>query len=290
MPHVPSHHQHHHILHDEGVFAHFEDSHSGNSNSPPSHSQLGRNHHEDFHPRNILDAHILYSTDPNEVIATSSLAQERKRKHTETNTPTDQITKRRKYEVVRSFFRVYFRENPDSMVLKEAIYKLYVMKIPKEEDRLARNALYRVMWTHFNKDQLSSFQNNYRDYVKGLQLITSPSMIPQEELAKDIALLQSYGLTDLFGFTDDALQAEKDGPDIAHKDDTIHGEDEVDEGITNEWLISVLEQLEDSAKFILQELKEIKGELKKEISTSSKKKQKLKKWGATLDADLQLRL
>lgn len=57
------------------------------------------------------------------------------------------------------------------MVLKDAIFNLYQRKIPAES-RIARNAMYRHMWSFFKDDKISAFQSNYREYIKGIKLIT----------------------------------------------------------------------------------------------------------------------
>lgn len=109
--------------------------------------------------------------------------------------------KRYKYDVLKSFFRVYFRPAPGCMVLKDSIYNLYCAKT--EGEKIARNALYRQMWTHFKEDNISSFQSNYRDYIKGLQLNTSVNTIQYDSFEKDMEILRASGVKELFDFSVD---------------------------------------------------------------------------------------
>lgn len=123
---------------------------------------------------------------------------------------TDQELKRHKYDVLRSFFRLYFRSEPgtDSMVLKEAINTLYEKKIPAHA-RIARNAMFRHMWSWY-KNQISVFQSNYREYIKGLKLIKTPT--PYPELEADEAMLRSIGVEELYDFSEDDLVSKADNP------------------------------------------------------------------------------
>jgi hypothetical protein len=116
---------------------------------------------------------------------------------------TDQELKRHKYDVLRSFFRLYFRSEPgtDSMVLKEAINTLYEKKIPAHA-RIARNAMFRHMWSWY-KNQIAVFQSNYREYIKGLKLVKAPT--PYPELEADEAMLRSIGIEELYDFSEDDL-------------------------------------------------------------------------------------
>jgi hypothetical protein len=45
-------------------------------------------------------------------------------------TTTEQQVKRHKYDVLKAFFRVYFTDSKEGMVLKDAIFNLYTKKIP----------------------------------------------------------------------------------------------------------------------------------------------------------------
>lgn len=125
-------------------------------------------------------------------------------------TATDQDLKRYKYDVLRAFFRLYFRSEPgtEAMVLKEAINTLYEKKIPQGV-RIARNAMFRHMWSWY-KNQISVFQCNYREYIKGLKLIKTPT--PYPELEADEQLLRSAGVEELFDWTEDDLTSKADNP------------------------------------------------------------------------------
>lgn len=48
-------------------------------------------------------------------------------------TTTEQQVKRHKYDVLKAFFRVYFTDAKDGMVLKDAIFNLYIKKIPASQ-------------------------------------------------------------------------------------------------------------------------------------------------------------
>jgi len=55
--------------------------------------------------------------------------QDKKRR----KTTTEQQVKRHRYDVLKAFFRVYFCESKDAMVLKDAIFNLYTKKIPANQ-------------------------------------------------------------------------------------------------------------------------------------------------------------
>lgn len=48
-------------------------------------------------------------------------------------TTNEQQVKRHKYDVLKAFFRVYFTDSKDGMVLKDAIFNLYTKKIPSNQ-------------------------------------------------------------------------------------------------------------------------------------------------------------
>jgi len=117
----------------------------------------------------------------------------------------EQQAKRHKYDVLKAFFRVYFKIDKDEMVPKDAIYYLYAKKIALD-NRIARNAMYRHMWSYF-KDRISSLQSNYREYVKGIKLLTNGNHLTYDGVDKDLDLLRSIGLptNELFDFTEEEL-------------------------------------------------------------------------------------
>ena len=85
------------------------------------------------------------------------------------------------------------------MVLKDAIFNLYQRKIPSDS-RIARNAMYRHMWSFFKEDKISAFQSNYREYIKGIKLLTGQEPLNYEGCEKDLEVLQSIGVQNLFDF------------------------------------------------------------------------------------------
>jgi len=119
-------------------------------------------------------------------------------------TTTEQQVKRHKYDVLKAFFRVYFTEAKDAMVLKDAIYNLYVKKIPISQG-IARNAMYRHMWSFF-KNRISAFQSNYREYIKGIKLSTNGSNLTYDGYEKDLDLLHTIGVDGVFDFDEEELE------------------------------------------------------------------------------------
>lgn len=108
--------------------------------------------------------------------------------------------KRLNYDVLRSFFRVFFRVDNQGFVLKDSIYNLYKLKIPQTY-LVARNAVYRHMYSLFKEHKLTAFQNNYRDYIRGVQMNMSLDNLNYEGSAKDLAMLHSIGIGDCFDFS-----------------------------------------------------------------------------------------
>jgi hypothetical protein len=178
----------------------------------------------------------------------------------------EQQQKRQKYDVLKSFFKVFFKEDPQAMVLKDAMYNLYQRKIPPEA-RIARNAMYRHMWSHF-KDKISSFQNNYREYVKGIKMVTMQQVgaTSYEGLEKDIELLQSVGVGELFDFEEEEL-AKQDKPQPGSSSTafpTISPSQYIDADADGDAsLLNFIENLENTARTLLQNLKDLKTKLKK---------------------------
>eukprot|EP01113_Clastostelium_recurvatum_P044733 TRINITY_DN7586_c0_g1_i3.p1 TRINITY_DN7586_c0_g1~~TRINITY_DN7586_c0_g1_i3.p1 ORF type:complete len:377 (+),score=90.90 TRINITY_DN7586_c0_g1_i3:101-1231(+) len=115
-----------------------------------------------------------------------------------------QEEKRHKCDALMAFFRVYIKPDQQSMILKDAIYNLYCKKIPQRW-RLARNALYRHMWSSFKDDKISAFQSNYREYIKGIKLVSAGDQIAMDPPDKDTDLLRSVGVNDLWDFREEDL-------------------------------------------------------------------------------------
>jgi len=116
----------------------------------------------------------------------------------------EQQVKRHKYDVLKSFFRIYFKVDNQSMVLKDAIFNLYSRKIPADS-RIARNAMYRHMWSFFKEDKISAFQSNYREYIKGIKLLTYQDPLAYDGFDKDLEVLHSISVRNLFDFQEEEL-------------------------------------------------------------------------------------
>eukprot|EP01102_Stenamoeba_stenopodia_P014771 TRINITY_DN494_c0_g1_i2.p1 TRINITY_DN494_c0_g1~~TRINITY_DN494_c0_g1_i2.p1 ORF type:complete len:261 (+),score=60.60 TRINITY_DN494_c0_g1_i2:223-1005(+) len=176
--------------------------------------------------------------------------------------------KRHKYDVLKAFFRVYFKIDKDEMVPKDSIYFLYAKKIASD-NRIARNAMYRHMWSYF-KDRISALQSNYREYVKGIKLLTNGAHLNYDGVEKDLELLRSIGLnsSELFDFTEEELIKPDKVPNGTNNGNpSMNGTTsttsyhmpnnpymEPDGGS----LISYIEQLENTAKNLVAALKELK--------------------------------
>eukprot|EP01112_Ceratiomyxa_fruticulosa_P020232 TRINITY_DN683_c0_g2_i1.p1 TRINITY_DN683_c0_g2~~TRINITY_DN683_c0_g2_i1.p1 ORF type:complete len:285 (+),score=61.42 TRINITY_DN683_c0_g2_i1:166-1020(+) len=128
-----------------------------------------------------------------------------------------QEEKRQKCDALMAFFRTYLRVDPNQIVLKDAIYNLYIRKIPSKA-RLARNAVYRQMWSFYKDDKIAAFQSNYRDYIKGIKLLTaSDSTSIYDGYENDLEILKLLGINDLWDFREADLvsknQTEDNAPD-----------------------------------------------------------------------------
>jgi len=175
---------------------------------------------------------------------TPDVGPEKKRR----KTTNEQQAKRAKYDVLKAFFRVYFVENKDGMVLKDVIYKLYAKKIPPNQ-RIARNAMYRHMWSFF-KNEISAFQSNYREYIKGIKMITNEGSLSYDGCEKDVELLQAIGVNNVFDFQEEEL--EKNDKNFA-----------APQYMNDEPILSMIEQLEQQAKALTTSLRELKARIKK---------------------------
>lgn len=60
--------------------------------------------------------------------------------------------------------------------------------------------MYRHMWAFFKEDKISAFQSNYREYIKGIKLLTGSEPLSYEGFEKDLEVLQSIGVQNLFDF------------------------------------------------------------------------------------------
>jgi len=136
------------------------------------------------------------------VVGSGDTSPDRKRRKSN----GEQQLKRHKYDVVKAFFRIFFQVEKESMVLKDAIYNLYARKIPPDS-RIARNAMYRHMWSYvLFKDKISVLQSNYREYIKGIKILTSERRPHYDAFENDLQLLRSIGLVDIFDFQEEELQ------------------------------------------------------------------------------------
>lgn len=164
---------------------------------------------------------------------------------------TEQRLKRQKYDILQAFLRVYFIQDNDSAVLKEAIYNLYTRKISNTLT-IARNAMYRHMWSYFGKDICSS-QSNYREYIKGLKLMTNENHLTYEGHEKDVELLQQNGVSELFDFCEsDLITNTKSKESLTKKINNTENKDDI---------IQYVEQLEQQAIILANSLKQLKEKL-----------------------------
>ena len=173
--------------------------------------------------------------------------QDRKRRKT---TGDQQLKKRQKYDVLKAFFRVYFKIDEKSAVLKDAIYNLYTRKISVDV-QIARNAMYRHMWTFFKPSKISASQSNYREYVKGIKLLSNQNHLTYEGVEKDIEILRSCGADELFDFEEEEL--------AKSSSTTLTNEDLLE----NDELITFIDDLMETAQNLALGLKELRNKLKK---------------------------
>jgi len=200
--------------------------------------------------------------------------QDKKRR----KTTTEQQVKRHRYDVLKAFFRVYFCESKDAMVLKDAIFNLYTKKIPANQ-RIARNAMYRHMWSFF-KNRISAFQSNYREYIKGIKLSTG-SALNYDGCEKDLDLLHTIGVGGVFDFDEEEL--EKSDRAIANVSSPFLSGDAETAGATttsggldasrDATLIGAIEQLENQVKLIANGLAELRSRLHKKREQASEVEQ-----------------
>ena len=65
--------------------------------------------------------------------------------------------------------------------------------------------MYRHMWTFF-RDKITAFQSNYREYIKGIKLLTSEDQMSYEGVEKDLEALHSVGVFSVFDFQEEDLE------------------------------------------------------------------------------------
>jgi len=187
----------------------------------------------------------------------------------------NQQLKRHRYDILQAYFRVYFVCEKDTMVLKDSIYNLYCRKI-QTDYRIARNALYRHMWS-YHKDRVSAFQSNYREYVKGLKLRNPQNVLEIDN--KDIELLRASGpstSTDLWDFSETDISGSSaltdikmteikpaSPPQISSAANTVNKYGVAPSYLDNENLLTYIESLEQTAKQLANAIKELKCRVKK---------------------------
>mmetsp|Transcript_52329 Transcript_52329/g.131435 ORF Transcript_52329/g.131435 Transcript_52329/m.131435 type:complete len:262 (-) Transcript_52329:81-866(-) len=171
----------------------------------------------------------------------------------------EQQQKRVKYDVLKSFFRVYFKVEKENMVLKDSVYNLYIKKIPADM-QIARNAMYRHMWAFF-RDKITNFQSNYREYVKGVKMIDSQSHLTFDSIEKDIAFLREAGVTgELFDFSADELCVKDKMTSFALSSTYINSND------GDASILAQLDNIEQTTKSLLASIKDVKARLKKKTT------------------------
>ncbi len=207
-------HHHHHQQHQQLVpFAHQQHQHHHQQHHHILHATL--HHNGTIMGHTALDHAFQDTSAFGEVEASQIMgfggealygAPERKRRKV---FATDQSAKRFRYDVLKCFFRIYFQIDDKACVLKDAVFNLYTRKIPTDS-QIARNAFYRNMWNFF-RDRVSCSQSNYRDYVRGLRLTSSPPQNPTFfiGLEKEFDLLRQIGVTSFFDFTEEDITKEK---------------------------------------------------------------------------------
>jgi len=192
----------------------------------------------------------------------------------------EQQLKRHRYDVLKAFFRIYFRVDANSMVMKDAISNLYTRKIA-EHARIARNAMYRHMWSFF-KDKITAFQRDYREYITGIKLVITQDNLDYEGYEKDLDTLQAVGVSELFDFVEEELSkpspppaavavavspsiispvvlSPANIPAFGVAQQYLTTENEVDD---ESGYIDYIEQLEITAKNLVNALNELKGKMR----------------------------
>lgn len=272
-------HQHHHLHHEEH---HQHHQHHHASQLPVLHpvhhpgTVLGHHHHHHHHHHQNIDQgyhdpsglrNDYADVDSSHLLAysTESLygAPDRKRRKGMT---TENQNKRFRYDVLKSFFRVYFQPDEKSSVLKDAVFNLYLRKIPLDA-QIARNAFYRHMWSFF-KEKVSCSQSNYREYVRGLRLvITQPQITAYSIAEKDFEVLRNIGVTSFFDFTEEEITKEKVGQFSAFEGDssanspTLSSSNSVgavSSEDSNADILIYLDQIENQAKTLFSSIQDLR--------------------------------
>jgi len=217
--------------------------------------------------KRLIEDVLLNTSGPYEV---DDGPDKKKRKMSE-----NQQLKRHKYDIVQAFFRVYFVCEKDAMVLKDLIYNLYCKKV-QSDYRIARNALYRHMWS-YHKDKVSAFQSNYREYVKGIKLRNQQNVLESDN--KDIELLRASGpstSTDLWDFSETEISGTPTIPDIklteikpasppqiSSANNPVNKYGVAPSYLDNDNLLTYIESLEQTAKQLANAIKELKSRVRK---------------------------
>jgi len=171
----------------------------------------------------------------------------------------EQEMKRHKYDILKAFFRVFFKVDKDSVVLKDAIYNLYATKI-SDESRIARNAMYRHMWSYF-KDKITAAQSNYREYVKGIKMLTNEVHLTYEGSDKDLEMLRAAGVNEIFDFQEEDFEKNEKLAPSFNLGPVPTTTPLFLEGDTS--LIAYIEQLETNAQNLLDGIRDVKSKIKK---------------------------
>jgi len=197
-----------------------------------------------------------------------------------------QLKNRANFDVLSSFFRVYFQPDINSTISKEIIYALYWKKILPVATRnqniptngspimnsnnnmnntntaLNRNAVYRKMLSVF-KDT-PSFTEDSKDTIKGLRLATSLDQV-NPQFDKDVEILKTYlGTHDIFGFTQEDLEREQVPFDPSPGEMKLpQGEGQA--GVPRSSLMARIERLESLATVLTTEITDLKNVIKKEM-------------------------
>jgi len=222
--------------------------------------------------KRLMDDVLAQSTGLMSVPMASELGGPDKKRR---KTTTEQQVKRHKYDVLKAFFRVYFTDSKDGMVLKDAIFNLYTKKIPLSQ-RIARNAMYRHMWSFF-KNKISAFQSNYREYIKGIKLSSNGAALNYDGYEKDLDLLHAVGVGGVFDFEEEEL--EKSGPGAGGVSSPYLTDDASNQALSDSVvgadgsILAAVENLEQQVKILAAGLAEIRARLKKSSGVEEEEEQ-----------------
>jgi hypothetical protein len=134
--------------------------------------------------------------------------------------------------------------------------------------RIARNAMYRHMWSFF-KNKISAFQSNYREYIKGIKLSSNGAALNYDGYEKDLDLLHAVGVGGVFDFDEEeleksALDRSTGGVSSPYLTDDASNQALSDSVVGADGsILAAIEILEQQVKIVSAGLAEIRSRLKK---------------------------